>query len=225
MHMLRRAFTLIELLTVIAIISVLAAILFPVFARAKASAKQTTCLSNLRQIGAATALYMSDSDGIFPSALDPSDKYAPDIWATFPDFQNKINNMPMLHEVLQEYVKSRQVFRCPSDTGTDTLDHNFPKEFKTSPTMFSYYGSSYLFRTEIAFRQYSDTSFRLPAETNVYFDGAGHWHGAGRGLEPDDNFETYINLSRGYRYNTLFGDFHAKSLTRGELDAAWAKPL
>ena len=48
--------------------------------------------------------------------------------------------------------------------------------------MYQTYGSSYFFRTEIAFRSYSDSSFQLPANTNVMFDGAGHWHGSGRAL-------------------------------------------
>ena len=63
----RRAFTLIELLVVIAIIAILAAILFPVFSRAKEAAKQTTCLSNLKNIGMAFSIYGSDSDDMLPN--------------------------------------------------------------------------------------------------------------------------------------------------------------
>jgi general secretion pathway protein G len=133
----------------------------------------------------------------------------------------------MLHEALQPYLKNRGVFQCPSDTGTKLLDNHPDQDFITSPSMFRAYGSSYLFRTEIAFRFLTQTSFQLPSDINVLFDGAGHWHGDGRALQKEDTQDpqTYFGLIRGYRYNTLFGDMHAKSLTRDALDRAWATPL
>jgi prepilin-type N-terminal cleavage/methylation domain-containing protein len=64
----RRAFTLIELLIVIAIIAVLAAILFPVFAQAREQARKTTCASNMKQIATGTLLYAQDYDELFPGS-------------------------------------------------------------------------------------------------------------------------------------------------------------
>ncbi len=66
----KKAFTLIELLVVIAIIAILAAILFPVFAQAKAAAKRTQVLSNIKNVGTATQLYMADYDDILPRQDD-----------------------------------------------------------------------------------------------------------------------------------------------------------
>ncbi|WP_309721760.1 DUF1559 domain-containing protein [Armatimonas sp.] len=63
----KNSFTLIELLVVIAIIAILAAILFPVFAQAREKARQSVCISNLKQLGTAFLMYSTDYDGMFPS--------------------------------------------------------------------------------------------------------------------------------------------------------------
>jgi prepilin-type N-terminal cleavage/methylation domain-containing protein len=66
-----RAFTLIELLVVIAIIAIIAALIFPVYARVRETARGTSCLSNLRQIGLATNLYVQDYEETFPMSRFP----------------------------------------------------------------------------------------------------------------------------------------------------------
>lgn len=74
----RQAFTLIELLVVIAIIAILAAILFPVFAQAKRAAKGAAAISNLKQLGLATMLYIDGSDdrNVPNGTSEPDSPYA-----------------------------------------------------------------------------------------------------------------------------------------------------
>jgi general secretion pathway protein G len=215
----------IELLTVIAILAILAGLLFPVFARAKRAAKQTTCLSNLNQLGSSIALYEGDYDDVFPFAVDPSDKWASDIWDQSPQWKAEIPHMPLLSDALQPYLKNREVLHCPADTGMYYLDSHYPTVLECAPSMFATYGSSYLFRTEIAFRYLTQSDFKLPANVNVLMDGAGNWHGNGRELQQSDDSGTVFELLSSYRYNTLFGDFHAKNLTYDQMQQAWQTPL
>jgi prepilin-type N-terminal cleavage/methylation domain-containing protein len=100
----QRAFTLIELLVVIAIIAILAAILFPVFAQARESARQTTCLSNNKQIGLTVAMYMQDYDNTFPS--QPSDSMLTVAAG---------GKIPTYYDELLPYAKNQQIWICPSD--------------------------------------------------------------------------------------------------------------
>ena len=102
----QKAFTLIELLVVIAIIAILAAILFPVFATAREKARQTTCASNLKQIGIAFVQYSQDYDEGTPACIYPAGG------AGYPT--------TTLGTLLNPYLKSQQVWRCPSDTVNPT---------------------------------------------------------------------------------------------------------
>ena len=71
----RTGFTLIELLVVIAIIAILAAILFPVFAQTREKARQTACLSNMRQMGNAYTAYTADYDECMPIQTEANTFY------------------------------------------------------------------------------------------------------------------------------------------------------
>jgi len=102
----RRGFTLIELLVVIAIIAILAAILFPVFAQAREKARQTSCLSNLRQLSSAMVMYAEDCDGLFAPVI------------ARPSRQEKNLYLISWMHLLEPYTHSRGVFICPSSGHT-----------------------------------------------------------------------------------------------------------
>jgi prepilin-type N-terminal cleavage/methylation domain-containing protein/prepilin-type processing-associated H-X9-DG protein len=103
-------FTLIELLVVIAIIAILAAILFPVFAQARESARKANCLSNLKQIGLAVAMYNQDYDGTYPSQQRDGEQI--NLPGAEPVYKNVQQNYM---DELYPYVKNTKVFTCPSD--------------------------------------------------------------------------------------------------------------
>jgi prepilin-type N-terminal cleavage/methylation domain-containing protein len=117
----KRGFTLIELLVVIAIIAILAAILFPVFAQARAKARQISCVSNMRQIGAAFALYVHDWDDRLPDRRDlkltPPGGYRP--WTTWPPSDPRVGWAAV---VLDPYLRNRDIWSCPSLPGTPVGD-------------------------------------------------------------------------------------------------------
>jgi len=122
MHRRKEGFTLIELLVVIAIIAILAAILFPVFARAREKARQTSCLSNVKQITLAGLMYISDFDEQFPiyawSQLDWW--YAEQAIGSIMSYQTEPGPGPnygwvALAYSLEPYMKNKQMLHCPSE--------------------------------------------------------------------------------------------------------------
>jgi prepilin-type N-terminal cleavage/methylation domain-containing protein/prepilin-type processing-associated H-X9-DG protein len=226
--MIRRGFTLIELLVVIAIIAILAGLIFPVFVNARKSAQKTQCISNLKQMGVAITLYAGDNDDLFPYAVDSGDKFRPQIWSGTPDFQAQIPYLPLIQDALQSYLKSKEVCRCPSDNGTAVLDSTPELDFNTSPSLFKVYGSSYFYRTELGIKGASLSSLQFPAEINVMFDQAGHWHGNTQRIERNEiatNSASVLEKYIKFRMNNLFGDGHVKNITWEQDQKAWDTPL
>jgi general secretion pathway protein G len=196
----------VELLTVMGIVAILTALLFPVLSAARAKGRESVCISNLRQIGLSVRMYSQDYDGKYPWALDATDKYTPQNWDAFPEFQTQIPFMPLLNESLQPYIRSKELFHCPADRGYSVEDDS-GSHLDATPTSFERFGTSYNWRTELAFRQVLEDSVAEPARLNLAFDAAGRWHGDAT----DD----------GRRYSVLHGDGHTKSLNRQQYTALW----
>jgi len=106
----RRGFTLIELLVVIAIIAILAAILFPVFAKAREKARQSSCLSNLKQMGLAAMAYAQDYDEMYMYGFGPGLC----LWGHVHTGSEGVGVAYSWPTFLGPYVKNTQIFRCPS---------------------------------------------------------------------------------------------------------------
>ncbi|TSC92743.1 MAG: prepilin-type N-terminal cleavage/methylation domain [Candidatus Berkelbacteria bacterium Licking1014_85] len=107
-HMNKKGFTLIEMLIVITIIAILAAILFPVFARAREKARQASCQSNLKQIGLAMAMYEQDYDEQLPYS-----------WL---DTNGTVGYQPsdtQWVDMIMPYIKNQQLNVCPSINSAD----------------------------------------------------------------------------------------------------------
>jgi prepilin-type N-terminal cleavage/methylation domain-containing protein/prepilin-type processing-associated H-X9-DG protein len=108
----KHGFTLIELLVVIAIIAILAAILFPVFAKAREKARQSSCLSNVKQMIIGVMSYAQDYDEKLP--FD----------GTFAGV-GAYPVAPYWDQIILPYIKNTQIFRCPSvAVGTRNYRYN-----------------------------------------------------------------------------------------------------
>lgn len=155
----RRAFTLIELLVVLSIIAILAAILFPVFAQAKAAAKKTANISNLRQIGLGIMMYVADHDG-YPMMSSPHSQVPRTRW---PDY-------------IYAYVKNEQIFKGPL-----APPEMFVKAFAHNPSVkYGGYGYNYQYLGNSRFPwTATESMIGYPAETVAIADT--------NGVRRDDN--------------------------------------
>jgi prepilin-type N-terminal cleavage/methylation domain-containing protein/prepilin-type processing-associated H-X9-DG protein len=141
----RKGFTLIELLVVIAIIAILAAILFPVFARAREKARQTSCLSNMKQIGLGLMMYVQDYDEYMPGFkihyIGGNSDTRGDGW----------------YDSLEPYVNNEQIAICPSG--------RYPEP--------STYGRGDMPNSSGYWGRELDASYGVPAQDSVCRDALG----------------------------------------------------
>ncbi|MCS6775019.1 MAG: prepilin-type N-terminal cleavage/methylation domain-containing protein [Chloroherpetonaceae bacterium] len=151
----QRAFTLIELLVVIAVIAILAAILFPVFAQAREKARQTACISHLRQQGMAIAMYAQDYEA-YPFHSSPASQVPRTRW---PDY-------------IFPYVKNEMLFRCPSMLPGQEASF---RPWAHNPNLrFGGYGYNYQYLGNSRFPfSAPDALVAVPAQTVAIADTAG----------------------------------------------------
>jgi prepilin-type N-terminal cleavage/methylation domain-containing protein/prepilin-type processing-associated H-X9-DG protein len=144
----KKAFTLIELLVVIAIIAILAAILFPVFAQAKAAAKKTACLSNMKQLGLAQNMYANDYDDHLVYTGDNGG-----FWAWYPSENcNGTNVVCPLGFMdpgafqnwgaeLYPYVKNLGIYLCPTAQKITGVPYGFSNTPSAGNTAYDLNGA------------------------------------------------------------------------------------
>jgi prepilin-type processing-associated H-X9-DG protein/prepilin-type N-terminal cleavage/methylation domain-containing protein len=172
----RKGFTLIELLIIIAIIVLLAAILFPVFARAREKARSAACQSNLKQIALAFTQYTADYDERLPHAWDTDTVNAPGSCTSncYPGVAST-NEPAVWPAKIEPYLKDRDVFTCPDATrpvkspcSTTAMTGNAVPWKASDPVVGARVGNWYLGASQV---QYGYNTYFLGGDR---FEGQNH---------------------------------------------------
>lgn len=172
----KQGFTLVELLVTVAILAVLASLLFPTFYSARNKSKQAVCLSNLGQIGKGIAMYAIDYDDHIAYAPSPfSKQLASDGRSPFSeDALNKLaQSLPDVRQVLKAYGVSFNVWSCPMDR----IDSNLAAEGGHAATWYEETGSSYNYDDKHALVGRTLASYPRPSE-NILASDMSPFHGS-----------------------------------------------
>ena len=177
---------------VIAIIAILAAILFPVFARAREKARQTSCLSNLKQLALADQMYAQDYDERMASYASHPAGHNPE---GAPTYNYRV--------MLAPYLANEQIWECPSGTSAYGYGPNITDIGVSNPV--TSHGYLYCYR-KIGF-------FERPAETAIYTDTTGnYWRRVTAEVER-------VVYRHNEGANFTFLDGHAKWVSEGAVRA------
>ena len=215
---LKRAFTLIELLVVIAIIAILAAILFPVFAQAKAAAKKTVCVSNVKQVSLASIMYAGDYDDTlctFGGYFDdlPDGTHALVDWAqhSLYDSEYTLVKEDPGQGLLQPYMKSVAIIDCPEAS-------NLPKTVLSYGTTYSL-PYAYGVNANMYLDAINNSSIQVPSETMLMADAA-NYNDSGTLSRTNyittnawscESYTSYVHGRHGGKTSVAWIDGHAKA--------------
>jgi prepilin-type N-terminal cleavage/methylation domain-containing protein/prepilin-type processing-associated H-X9-DG protein len=206
----KKGFTLIELLVVIAIIAILAATLFPVFAKAREKARQASCQSNLKQLTLAFMMYAQDYDETMPPAYyyqnGWNDEFAWDFHINWASGATELG-------LVGPYTRSGQLNSCPSFTGETWGRPHTGYAYNTS-----YIGADPLAGTGSA----SLAEIKSPAETVLLADSAYLFNNSATGNNflraPGDPSYAWIGPNVHFRHNrtanVAYCDGHVKAVSR-----------
>jgi prepilin-type processing-associated H-X9-DG protein len=150
----------------VAIISILAAILFPVFARARDNARRASCISNLKQIGLGVMMYVQDYDERFPGGY-----YGVPAGTVGPDGKIYWDGVVFWEQMIYPYVKNHQVFFCPSSAQPFSVPTS--ETGATSPyanTLNGNYGMNGLIATDGTSNVPNMASVSSPASTYLFME-------------------------------------------------------
>lgn len=226
----RRPFTLIELLIVIAIIAIIAAMLLPALNQARSKARDISCTSNLKQIGMLMAMYIDLNNGIVPS-------YKFNFGGTFGKWQDVLMTLNSPSTQAQDFcyvetvkgsgnsavVRPRGPFRCPSSTGemvkeSDSLHYGINIRYSETPGAEGF--ASYYYPNVSTKNYQKYVKIRRPSMRAAIFDVARHgtWVQGAANSRDDMLYglnAAYLRHMGNRGVNILYADWHVKSHVYG----------